>query len=95
MRFKLPSWIWAATFLIATATLVRSLPVASLYHGYKTGRSSGALVFSIMQAIGSQTNHRPEERLSCRNSERPRLTERLRHLINTQLAELGLPLLRS
>jgi len=76
--------------LIATAVLTRFLPVSSLCRGYKDGRSSGALVFSLVQAVGSQVNHRTQDPLSCRNSERPRLAQRLRQMINAELAGLGL-----
>lgn len=94
MQSKFTSWILPATLLIATAALARSLPVSSLCRGYEAGRSSGALVFSMVQAIGSQANGRDQEKLSCRNTERP-LAERLRQIINARLAGLGLPPLPS
>ncbi len=95
MRVKLRSWILPASLLIVTVVLARSFPVSSLCRGYEAGRSSGALVFSIVQAVGSQVNHRAQDQLSCRNSERPRLAKRLRQMINAELAGLGLPLLPS
>ena len=52
MRVKLRSWIIRGTLLLALVSVARMAPVWPVYRAYLASRSSGAVLFSIVQAVG-------------------------------------------
>ena len=72
MRVKLRSWIIRGTLLLALVSVARMAPVWPVYRAYLASRSSGAVLFSIVQAVGMRGSsaaapHRGQGQLFCRS----------------------------
>lgn len=91
MRVRNPFRLLTAALLVVAASVAWLLPTSSLYRGYVAGRSSGALVFSIVQAIGTQAvaADRSTERPVCDHRDPSGLAERLRQIVHDRLTDWG------
>jgi hypothetical protein len=70
MKLKLRYWIFCGALGMALLSAARSVSASSAYQAYLAGRSSGAVLFSIVQAFGMQASrceppHHIPARLSC------------------------------
>jgi len=54
-----------AILVALTLWLARPAALAPLYRGVREGRASGALLFSIVQAVGAQTTAAQHAPASC------------------------------
>ncbi len=94
MRIKIPSWVLSLGLLAAVLGLAWSVSASPLYRAYLAGRSSGAVVFSIVQAVGAPGpagSDPPAEPVSSPSAGVTCLTAKLRRIVSEQLVDLGLP----
>jgi len=71
MRFRLRGFVFWGILMLGLLSVARALPVTSLYRAYQVSRSSGAVLFSLVQAIGMHGSDsiapgKTEKHVACR-----------------------------